>query len=119
MSQDTDAILVWGFDLGDAEELPAAVQEKIEHWADDGYDEAEAIEAKLGVKLVRYCSGSCPHYVVGVVKTKLRAWRGAVREVASLEVDAAEGQLALAAFAAALGVPAKDGRWLLVSYWSV
>ncbi len=117
MGQSTDAILVWGFDLGDREGLDEEVQNRIEHWNDDGYDEVTALEKSTGAELVSHCSCDCPHYIIGVTKTKTRAWRGHPQEIESLDLDVAEGQAALGAFAKALGVDTKVGRWILASDW--
>ena len=118
MGQSTDAILVWGFDIGDAEELPEEVAKRIDHLLDEGYDELESLQRLHGVELVQHCSGSCPHYIVGIEATKTVAWRGHPKTITSLDLPGKTCQAALDAFAQAIGVEAKPGAWLLASDWS-
>lgn len=117
MGQSTDAILVWGFDLGSEDDLDEKVHERIRYLNDDGYKELETLEKYTGAELVRHCSCDCPMYVVGVTRTKVRAYRGHPKEITSLELDVAEGQVSLKRFAEALGVEPKEGRWILASDW--
>lgn len=118
MGQSTDAILVWGFDLGDYTDFPEALSDRIEYLTDEGYKELEALEKSIGVELVGHCSGEHRMYIVGVSKTKTLASRGYPVVITSLKLSIVKAQAALDAFAKELGIEPKPGQWLLASDWS-
>lgn len=117
MGQSTDAILVWGFDLGSEEDFPEALADRIEFLQEEGYDDLKALEEKTGVELISHCSNDVTHYIIGVSATKTRAHRGRPKEVYSLEHPILEDQAAIDAFCKELGAKSDKGRWLLASYW--
>ncbi len=124
MGQSTDAILVYGVDLGE-DELPEALVFNDE---DDGGDteESKPIAFALymgrslpsGVTVVNHCSDSCTMRILAIEASELRAWRGSPQAVAELKVDPA-WDAAIDAFAAEHGItlPKRPG-WLLASWWS-
>jgi len=119
MGQSTDAILVYGVDLG--EELPDSLS-----FDEDSHDEKSNPvgyafwmgKAVDGVELVSHCSDRCPMYILAAAASETRAWRGDPKLITELKVDPA-WDAALDAFADANGIelPKRPG-WLLASWWS-
>ena len=114
MGVSTDAKLVWGFDpeCEEGDEL----HDKLAALMDADYDKLTAAEKDHGGTLVYHCSDSCQMYLVGLKSTEKTAWRGHVVEIPPLDVPP-DGQAKLDAFAQAIGVEPKPGRWLMVSWW--
>jgi hypothetical protein len=141
MGVSTDAILAFGFDLG--EELPEALLEVL---AEDSYFTFEDFVLKLAglvapdydkiglpewddyrsakskaitefpVEIVRHCSGSCPMYFLSVNGTQQSARRGYPQDVKL--VDISEEQLArLKEFCERFGIEWQEPSWQLFSYW--
>lgn len=106
MSVSTDAILVWGFDVGEDEE----------HLSEIDYDELLKISKKHDGELVLHCSDSHPCYIIGLAHGCLCAYRGFPKKVKSLGLPH-DAQKRLDAFACALKVKPQPGKWLLCSYW--
>jgi|SRR6478609_8594297 len=123
MGQSTDAILVYGVDLGE-DELPEALVFNDE---DDGdTEESKPIAYALymgrplpsGVTIVNHCSDSCTMRIIAIEASELRAWRGHPKEVPTL-VAKPEWDAAIDEFAAEHGITLpKRPAWLLASWWS-
>jgi hypothetical protein len=120
MGQSNDAILVYGFDLGEEEgrdhERITTLLEGDEEAAEKLFEE---ISDKHGVELVRHGSDECELYVLGFAGTQFIARRGYPIEVFPHDLGAKDTwkmdkKLALAA--AVLGVKPRPGKWLLCSY---
>lgn len=116
MGTSAEAILVWGFDLGDESELDSEVYDKIQLSRDEEWSEWEALEKKTGASLIHYCVADYPCWIVGVTDTKVLAFEGSPQEIKSLEVPAG-AQESLDAIARALGIEPHSGTWLLAAYW--
>lgn len=117
MGTSTDAILVWGFDLGNEEDMSSELQERILFLNDEGYKELAAKEKELGVELVRHCHHECTSYIVGRTSALVVAHRGDPKEIKSLPHIWPSDEERLNRFAKWLGVKPEKGRWLLASYW--
>ena len=141
MGVSTDAILVYGYDLGaedeldceavswlgeDTESLSEAIDDRLltvigftEQWSGtDGYFERKrAARAKLGVELVYHCSDDDPMLILAAIGTEVRANRGYPKTVASLTVpEGADDRLAWAMRVLELK-PEGSPSWLLASNW--
>lgn len=138
MGTSTDAILAFGFDLG--EELP----ESLEAAEDEGFDFDEWLAAKLGlpewregmtddertthyatkraaieafpVDLITHCSYDCPMYFLAVRGTETSARRGYPQEVATPEIDP-EKLSALRAFCEQNNIEWSEPKWQIFSLW--
>ena len=111
MGVNTDAILLWGFDLGEDFDWPDDEDAFKTYWqAKD-----DAIKT-TGCELVWHCSTSCPMWAVAVTDSVLTAIRGCPEEVTSLDVGPGWEER-LRAFCELLGIEWKRPGWLLVSYW--
>jgi len=136
MSQSTDAILAYGYDLnaiaGDFDEIdftdliPQAIQDEIAQ-VDGYYDLFESIPDYLrmhdcdGVDIVSHCSCEYAMYILGFQMA--RAWRGDVRrlDLNTLLHDAVaqdcEAKVIRAAKVLGIDVKGQTPGWLLVSMW--
>jgi hypothetical protein len=146
MGTSTNAILVYGYDLGSSEDgwkvepneeleaegyydtetaadaLRASVGFTEQDWRADGYFERKnAADAKVGVALKRYCHSDFPMYVLAA--ETITVYRG---DCKTLDFTALAGQVQakgwdakLARALEALGLTPlqKKPEWLLVSYW--
>ncbi|HTR76954.1 MAG TPA: hypothetical protein VMH39_02550 [Gemmatimonadaceae bacterium] len=118
MGVSTDAKLVYGFEVG--EEEGDEEHDRCAALMDDDYDTLTKVEKRLGAELVYHCSDECTEYILGLKETYVRAWRGHPKDVdvgtfAAMSRDKMDAKLV--EIAAALGLKAKPGRWLLCSYW--
>lgn len=144
MGMSTNAILAYGYDLGEdfdldefaenapgwydedngfddsAEEYLLAASGFTEQWTSedaDGYRQRKAAaRARLGVTVVAHCSGDYPQFIVAAVARTAR--RGSPVPV-DFDVPYDAKERIRWAFET-LGLPAPDGdpQWLLASYWS-
>ena len=114
MGVSTNAILVWGFDLGT--DLPDSVIERLDDF--EKYDALVVIQNRIGASLISHCHPDEQMWIVGFTKTIMLARRGYPETIKSFTVDAVRGQAALDALAHELGIKPKPGRWLLASEWS-
>jgi hypothetical protein len=143
MGQSTDAILVFGFDVGeenplqkvagddedDSPELdvilaaraglvrPSTADYKAPEWT-KYWAEKEALEKASPLEIVRHCSGDYPMYIMAVRGTKTRANRGypSVIDPAALAVTPEKIEAAKA-LCAELGIEWQEPKWLLCSMW--
>ncbi|UVD36529.1 hypothetical protein RCXUPER_111 [Rhodobacter phage RcXuper] len=140
MGTSTDAILAYGFDLG--EDLSehgdlARIDEEFDGDEDaffeaelgipaygepgrPSYDEIEKLKATLPVTLIRHCSGDYPMYFLALPGTKREASRGAPEaiEINSLRVST-DAVTALMKWCEDHGieVPEEGPHWHIFSYW--
>lgn len=146
MGQSTDALLMFGINLGEGEEIewPAALVDGDE---DSSYPDLEGyLAGKAGlvrpegadykapewaaywaakrtaeeacpVDLVSHCSGDYPMWILAVRRTVQRASRGYPITPVVDQIDHGEVQ-ALRAFCDETGLPWSEPRWLLCSDWS-
>lgn len=116
MGVSTDAILVWGFDLGDLSEIEnEKIYDTIEA-LDEDWEAEEKLEKKTGAKLVHHCCPNETMYIVGVTATETVVKRGYPKSIESLTVPP-NAQTQLNDFAKAIGVEPKPGQWLLAVWW--
>lgn len=143
MSTNTDAILAYGYDLGDT---PSFVgEDDPDWWSEDSafFDAAErrlldasgfteryadgrpgyhgregaALEA-LGVKLETHCSDGAPMYLLAAAGTVTTACRGYPEVIGALVVpSSAPERLAWAVEILGLDLGGAEPAWLLASYW--
>jgi hypothetical protein len=146
MSSSTDAVLAYGYDLGDGPmfaglddyEYPDwmtedgdfatdAVQRLLaaigftEKWEDstDGkyFDREEAAKAKLGVIIKTHCSETAPMYALCAAGTVTTANRGTPEVITELTVPmGARERLAWAIKTLGLDIGETRSEWLLFSY---
>lgn len=137
MGQSTDALMAFGFDLG--EELPEIFATD----AEDGFDADEFLLrdydagvpdwtpdrptdywckkyealAKLPVDIITHCSGEYPMYFLAVRGTNRRAYRGA--PIVAEQYQIGEDQIAaLRAFCDKHGIEWQEPRWHIFSMWN-
>lgn len=136
MGQSTDALIAFGFDLG--EDLEAF--EHLEGFEDDpddfiekamgipeygdptrpSYDEVEKLRQAYPVELIRHCSCDYPMYFLAVTGTKKLASRGSPVVIDTLNMAVPLDRFnAFMAWCVEHGidVPEGDPRWYLFSDW--
>lgn len=140
MSQSTDAILAFGFDLGEMELEEILKQdtngEDFEDWlatqagvvypaGHAGIHSAEyeayaaarhAAIAACPVELVRHCSDECTMYFLALRRSVTRASRGYPEPISLTEPTPAQRD-AMAMFCAGLSIEWQEPSWHLFSYW--
>jgi len=144
MGVSTDAILAFGFDLGDEEDQSLASRlgaaddefEDFEDWiavqagavypaGHSGIDspEYQAYRAKRDaaisacpVEMVMHCSHDYPMHFIAVRGTKSRAWRGSPQAIIAGPV-APELIDAMRAFCEAHGIEWQEPAWHIFSMW--
>ena len=145
MGVSTDAILAFGFDLGEEEELPEQLLEllqKHEHDVDDaladdhgfelpeyevGCDYKEfaakqaAAHAKLKICLIDHCSGECTMYFLAARGSERAASRGNPTALEPADFDTGRfGQDvldAMRAFCDRHGIEWQEPKWHIFSMW--
>lgn len=128
MSTSTDAILAYGYDLGDEPDFGFADGEVPTWWDDEQEDFADAAHARLdqeglatiGVQVVTHCSDSAPKWILAAHVTE--AVRGYPRAVSldDMLADPVRGRWddKLAWAVETLGLKVQQPpEWLLASYW--
>lgn len=143
MGVSTDAILAFGFDLGDDEDVSLA--ERFGADSED-FDFGDWIAAQAGavypeghsgiespeytaywetrqaaieacpVEVITHCSYDYPMYFLAVRGTESRAWRGHPQAVTTGEV-APEKVAAMREFCEKHGIEWKEPRWHIFSLW--
>jgi hypothetical protein len=137
MGQSTDALMAFGFDLG--EEVPerfAADEEDgfeadefllrdydagIPDWTPDGppdyWRKKDEALAKLPVDIITHCSGEYPMYFLAVRGTNRRACRGT--PVAAEQYQIGQDEIAaLRAFCEKHGIEWQLPKWHIFSMWN-
>lgn len=137
MGQSTDAILAFGFDLG--EELPEKIQEEldaindnegIESWlemiagvepwspeAKDWWKRRDDAVAKIPVDFIRHCSGDYPMYFLAIRGTEMRASRG-YPEPITMPASIVGWREILRDFCAEHGIEYEEPDWHIFSMWN-
>lgn len=131
MSTSTNAILAFGFDLG--EELPEvwASEEGFEftEWAEkkaglkwsaddkDFWKKRDAMLAGLPATLVTHCSGEYPMYFLALPGSVTSAHRGTPVAVAATGEPSGRQLTAMRKFCDDLGIEWKEPAWHIFSYW--
>jgi len=112
MSVSTDAILFYGFALGEGD---VAFRTWL-GWYNGPYENYEKVdeeEANHSCNVGCYCSDRCTMYYVAAIEH--RVYRGDVGEVNSLDVMPSDAER-LKVFCEAVGIEYQKPRWLLVSW---
>jgi hypothetical protein len=137
MGVSTNALMAFGFDLG--EERPESFTDSdegyfeadefllrdfdagIPEWTPgvgpDYWDNKSAALAKIPVDIIEHCSGEYPMYFLAVRGTECEARRGypsvaEQREIAAAEIDA------MRAFCEKHGIEWQEPRWYIFSMWN-
>lgn len=130
MGTSTDAILAYGYDLGDSPEFVGLGGEGFPDWWDgeDGFDVAalrHLLQAEPGAKhcgllvgFETHCSTDAPEYLLVITETVTTALRGHPETITSLTVPAYSDD-ALGWVIETLGLDVGDQKpqWLLAAYW--
>lgn len=130
MTQSTNAILAFGFDLG--EELPDAFVDDegfdFEAWAekqagmewtpnDEGYfKRRDAMLADLPVKIETHCSADSPMYFLALNGMGTLAHRGYPQAV-EMPAPTVEQIDAMLSFCEKHGIDWQEPKWHIFSYW--
>jgi len=141
MGQSTDAILCYGFSLGDEEgETPVFLRAPEEdedgedkdfdqfllekyapelvEWQLEYYDKRQAAINAVGVKLVRHCSCEYPMYILAASASVTEASRGNPVDMGQhITGDITAWTAALKKFCADTDVEYKEPSWILCSDW--
>lgn len=145
MGQSTDALLMYGFEIGDSEDGPmfwedepdeddapewetfVAAKLGVPHPGDYSEDKLPEFQvyweakrqviAELGVEIERHCSGDYPIYVLTVKDSVSRAWRGDAKTFDVLPIAEPDWDQQLRSFCELVGIEPKKPTWLLASYW--
>lgn len=131
MSTSTDAILAYGYDLGDSPAFTGIADADFPDWWDGEEDFERAVihrlleadppakYAGLGVGIETHCSASAPMYLLVASSTVTVASRGTAETVEPLDVSGwAKDRLAWAVDTLGLDLAGQEPRWLLASYWN-
>ncbi len=113
MGSATDAMVVWGVDLGAVEEFED--EELADRFLDDEFD-PDDLGLPQGVSLVLHCSDSCPAYIVGITRSLQSAKRGYPERLNILGCTH-EDQCLIDEALKILKIPQKRAVWLLASHW--
>lgn len=136
MSQSTDGILAYGYDLGSPEDWKLnnltdrgeLVTPWLDETAEELYEDTDITElmeerlrevmadTELGVEVVSYCSAASPMYLLAATHTRVYRGHVEVIDVASMIVTG-RMDAALSIATAALGIEPTQAQpqWLLVS----
>lgn len=144
MGMSTDAMLMYGYDLGSDESgwkvqqlnedgeltvgdeaesvLLAAVGFTETDWRADGYHERmREAKARIGVTFERHCSADYPEHVIAAHVIKVYRGKSKPIDFAALRAQAAaedwDGRLASALATLGLKPTQERPQWLLASYW--
>jgi hypothetical protein len=112
MGVSTDAILVYGFDLGEEEDIE---DERIR----DVIEKADNLELEDNrAAIVGHCSHDYRMIIVAVPNTKRVAKRGYPTTIDPASMAVPQERVAeLRAFCEAHGIPWQEPRWILCSMW--
>lgn len=137
MSVSTNAILFYGFMLGDEDgwDGPFDPEEWEEVYCikngltepDEEYEDHETefqefwrkvskLRERAGCEIDSHCSNDFPQYYVCVTKSRTTANRGYPAEIKSLDVDP-NWKIVLKEFCTVMDIEYQEPRWWLVSYW--
>ncbi len=130
MSTSTDAILAYGYNLGDSPAFAGLGGEDFPDWwdGDEDFDDAarrrlvqaepEAKYCGLLIGFEAHCSTRAPEYLMVVTETVTVASRGNPEKITSLQVPSyADDRLAWAVETLGLDVGDQKPQWLLAAYW--
>lgn len=141
MGQSTNAILAFGFDLG--EELPESLQIAMEEDEDFEWDrflaedsgviypdygaynvhgeyaqaEKEAL-AKVHIQVILHCSYDYPMYFLSIRGTEQTACRGYPRTIDTAMQGIGDQRQALKDFCTKHGIEYKEPQWYIFSMWA-
>ena len=110
MSVSTDAILVYGFEMGEDGEDS--------EFAEKFYEEYDRND---GIEFVSHCSGEYPMWIIGISESRIRAWRGDPKMVDPAKlIYRPEWDKAIIHAADEYGIQVDMDRlgWWLASDWS-
>jgi hypothetical protein len=133
MGQSTNAILAFGFDLGEFEDLPQSLQIAMEEDGDfewdkflyedygiepiDDYVKQEAALKQVPIEVIYHCSNSYPMYFLSVRGTKQTALRGYPKAVTKM-LTVPDAHQALRDFCTKHSITYQEPAWHIFSYWS-
>lgn len=131
MGTSTNAILVYGFEVGDEDETPEFLEEfegDFDEFLNDlsglpkygekghSFSDQSAYRDKCPADLTIHCSYDYPMYILAVRGTEIIARRGYSKTIPNLDVSETD----IAAFKAwceVNNIEYQEPRWLLVSMW--
>lgn len=131
MGQSTNAMLFFGFHVGDEDELPEWLEfteeiEDFDAWLamkaglpkGGTYAEQRKIAAGCPADLFTHCSSDHPMYILGVRGAELIAHRGFPTEMSATHLEISQGKiLRFKGWCAANNIPYEEPKWWLCSYW--
>lgn len=122
MGVSTDAILAFGFDIGESWEDSFETFFGEAFLGDDNEVDMHELDSELEaegapIELVQHCHVDNPMWVVAVRGTVTTAWRGYPKRIEGLTVDAEKVEAAKE-YAQKRGWTWQEPQWLLVSNWS-
>lgn len=138
MGQSTDAILVFGIEVGDEGENPFISEDdydtKDEEWLEEresvmdymdviakaeGYDYSWAGgKNSHPLVMVDHCSGDYPMYILGLARTHTLASRGSPEEIDPVDMSVTEEEIKLLRdFCEKYNIEYSEPKWLLCSMW--
>lgn len=146
MGTSTDAILAFGFDLGECEDEGIAAMFRVELEGDEIFDFDEWLATRAGavypeghsgidspeyqtysaarklaidrcpVELVTHCSYDYPMYFLALRGSETRAWRGSPKAVSTPQ-PTQEQIDAMRSFCVDIGLPWQEPAWHIFSLW--
>lgn len=137
MGQSTNGQLCYGVVFEDGYEFPWDAEPfdgDLEEWwrAENGFDDTKGYPAEgwleyqkqfdaerpCPAKLINYCSGEYPMYMLAIPSTALTAWRGSPKRMDALPEMSEADQKAFALFLEKYDLkPEGEAGWYLSSYW--
>lgn len=137
MSTSTDAILAFGFDIGEDAPWGWKDEEWDEYYVDkkgvfDPEPDSQEVTVKFReyctrrgalldacpVAIITHCSYECPQYIVSMKSTVIRASRGFPEEIEKLQKPE-DWEAPMREFCSVMGITYEEPKWLLFSLWGV
>lgn len=132
MGVSTNAMLVFGFPVGDEDEAPEWLEftdevEDFDAWLamkagltreENTYEARRKIAAACPADLFTHCSSDYPMYILGVRSAEFRAIRGDPTDIDPEELDLDGATVGLfKKWCEANDIPYQEPKWWLCSYW--
>lgn len=131
MGTSTDAILVFGFEIGGEDEPPEFLDEfdgdfesfldslsGLPEYGEEGHSFDAQFEYRKNcpASMTLHCSYDYPMYILAVNGTETRSSRGTPREIGSMDVSDSDVS-AFKAWCESNDIEYKEPKWLLCSMW--